>query len=151
MKGLEVEIPVLSRGKFKESTTFLFHSRRSIDIIICVSDSEYHWLFNECAKWLQSCLTLCDYMDSSLPGSSVHGILQARILKWVAMSFSILMNIWLMKTMYLYIKFISFWLWNTFFLSVKYAPSTLLRVMIYQWTKRTEILDYYEYYGRNIM
>ena len=38
-----------------------------------------------CAKWLQSCLTLCNPMDSSPPGSSVHGILQARILKWVAM------------------------------------------------------------------
>ena len=33
---------------------------------------------------LQSCLTLCDPMDCSLPGSSVHGILQARILGWVA-------------------------------------------------------------------
>ena len=33
----------------------------------------------------QSCPTLCDPMDCSLPGSSVHGILQARILKWVAM------------------------------------------------------------------
>ena len=37
------------------------------------------------AKSLQSCLTLCDPMDYSLPGSSVHGILQARILEWVAM------------------------------------------------------------------
>ena len=37
------------------------------------------------AKLLQSCLTLCDCMDSSPPGSSVHGILQARILEWVAM------------------------------------------------------------------
>ena len=33
----------------------------------------------------QLCLTLCDPMDCSLPGSSVHGILQARILEWVAM------------------------------------------------------------------
>ena len=33
----------------------------------------------------QACPTLCDPMDSSLPGSSVHGILQARILEWVAM------------------------------------------------------------------
>ena len=33
----------------------------------------------------QSCLTLCDPTDYSLPGSSVHGILQARILEWVAM------------------------------------------------------------------
>ena len=37
------------------------------------------------AKSLQSCPTLCDPMDNSLPGSSVHGILQARILEWVTM------------------------------------------------------------------
>ena len=36
----------------------------------------------------QSCLTLCDPMDYSSPGSSVHGILQARILEWVAISSS---------------------------------------------------------------
>ena len=41
-----------------------------------------------CAKSLQSCSTLCDPMDCSLPGSSVHGILQARILEWVAAPFS---------------------------------------------------------------
>ena len=40
------------------------------------------------AKLLQSCLTLCDPMDSSPPGSSIPGILQARILEWVAISFS---------------------------------------------------------------
>ena len=42
-------------------------------------------------KWVkvaQSCLTLCDPMDYSPPCSSVHGILQARILEWVAMPFS---------------------------------------------------------------
>ena len=37
------------------------------------------------AKSLQSCPTLCDSMDCRPPGSSVHGILQARILEWVAM------------------------------------------------------------------
>ena len=37
------------------------------------------------AELLQSCLTLCNPMDCSLPGSSVHGMLQARILEWVAM------------------------------------------------------------------
>ena len=41
--------------------------------------------FCMCAKSLQSCLTLCDPMGCSLPGSSVHGILQARILEWAAM------------------------------------------------------------------
>ena len=39
-------------------------------------------------KLLQSCLTLCDPIDGSPPGSSVHRILQARILEWVAISFS---------------------------------------------------------------
>ena len=37
---------------------------------------------------IQLCLTLCDPMDGSLPGSSVHGILQARILEWLAIPFS---------------------------------------------------------------
>ena len=37
-----------------------------------------------CAKSLQSCLTLCDPMARSPPGSSVHGILQARMLEWAA-------------------------------------------------------------------
>ena len=40
-----------------------------------------------CAR-AQSCMTLCDPMDCSPSGSSVHGILQARILEWVAVSFS---------------------------------------------------------------
>ena len=40
------------------------------------------------AQWLQSCPTLCDPIDSSPPGSPVPGILQARTLEWVAISFS---------------------------------------------------------------
>ena len=36
----------------------------------------------------KSCLTFCDFMDYSLPGSSVHGILQANVLEWVAIAFS---------------------------------------------------------------
>ena len=40
------------------------------------------------AQSLQSCLTPCDPMDCSLPGSSVHGVLKARTLEWVAISFS---------------------------------------------------------------
>ena len=43
------------------------------------------------AKSLQSCPTLCDPIDSSPPGSPVPGILQARTLEWVAISFS---NAW---------------------------------------------------------
>ena len=40
------------------------------------------------AKSLQSCLTLCDPVQGSPQGSSIHGILQARTLEWAATSFS---------------------------------------------------------------
>ena len=46
------------------------------------------------AKSLQLCLILCDPVDSSPPGSPVPGILQARTLEWVAISFS---NAWKWK------------------------------------------------------
>ena len=52
------------------------------------------WMKEGMCEWkvkvlvTQSCLTLCDPMDCSPPGSSVYGILQARILEWVAISFS---------------------------------------------------------------
>ena len=45
-------------------------------------DCKYFWYI------LQSCPTLCDPMDCSLSGSSVHGIFQARVLEWIAISFS---------------------------------------------------------------
>ena len=47
-----------------------------------------------CAKSLQSCPTLCNAMDCSLPGFSVYGIPQARILEWVAVPSSIRIHIW---------------------------------------------------------
>ena len=45
-------------------------------------------LVTAAAKSLQSCLTLWDPIDSSPPGSPIPGILQARTLEWVAISFS---------------------------------------------------------------
>ena len=39
-------------------------------------------------KWSQSCPTLCNPVNCSLPGFSIHGIFQAKVLKWVAISFS---------------------------------------------------------------
>ena len=56
----------------------------------CSKESETtEWLSTAAAaKTSQSCLTLCDPIDGSPPGSSVPGILQARILEWVAISFS---------------------------------------------------------------
>ena len=43
-----------------------------------------HMVLHACAKSLQTCMTLCNPVDCSPPGSCVHGILQARILEWVA-------------------------------------------------------------------
>ena len=54
----------------------------------------YHWATAAAAKSLQSCLTLCDPIDGSPPGSPIPGILQARTLEWVAISFS---NAWKWK------------------------------------------------------
>ena len=53
-----------------------------------------HGLAAAAAKSLQSCPTLCDPIDSSPPGSPIPGILQARTLEWVAISFS---NTWKWK------------------------------------------------------
>ena len=49
---------------------------------LCISPVRMH------AEWLPLCLTPCDCMDCSPPGFSVHGILQARILEWIAIHFS---------------------------------------------------------------
>ena len=46
------------------------------------------WQVHSCCSVAKSCLTPCHPMDRSLPASSVHGILQARILGWVAIPFS---------------------------------------------------------------
>ena len=58
----------------------------------------YHFLL-QCMKMksesevAQSCPTLSDHMDCSLPGSSVHGIFQAKVLEWVAIAFSVI-SVW---------------------------------------------------------
>ena len=53
------------------------------------SKSPFYMIFNtNDVKLLQSCPTLCESMDCSLPGTSVHEILEARKLEWVAMPFS---------------------------------------------------------------
>ena len=54
----------------------------------------FYFLLAAAAKSLQSCPTLCDPIDGSRPGSPVPGILQARTLEWVAISFS---NAWKWK------------------------------------------------------
>ena len=71
-------------------------------------------------KSLQSCLTLCDPIDGSPPGSPVPGILQARTLEWVAISFS---NAWKWK---LKVKSLShIWLPATLWTAAYQAPPSM--------------------------
>ena len=80
---------------------FLFLCKRICLMLNIKSDplhtAENNWFWFEtscpkytclCAQSLRSCPTLCDTLDCSPPGSSVHGILQSRILEWVAMPWS---------------------------------------------------------------
>ena len=53
-----------------------------------VGKHDFYCFAAAAAKSLQSCPTLCDPIDGSPPGSPVPGILQARVLEWVAISFS---------------------------------------------------------------
>ena len=72
------------------------------------------------AKLLQSCPTLCDPIDSSPPGSPVPGILQARTLEWVAISFS---NAWKWKVK---VKSLSHvWLFTTPWTAAHQAPLSM--------------------------
>ena len=58
-------------------------------LILAINESEIE-IESEVAHW---CPTLCDSVDCSQPGSSVHGILQARTLEWVAISYTPILNI----------------------------------------------------------
>ena len=69
--------PFRSSVTVPEGSPLWFPEARHVFLIICTG-----------AKSLQLCLTLCDSIDGSPPGSPVPGILQARTLEWVAISFS---------------------------------------------------------------
>ena len=64
------------------------------DTCIVVKPCHSSWTWSAAAKSLQSCPTRCDPIDGSPPGSAIPGILQARTLEWVAISFS---NAWKWK------------------------------------------------------
>ena len=71
-----VFIPIPKKGNAKECLKYC-----TIALIPHASKVKWH-------KVTQSCLTLCDPMDYSLPGFSIHGIFQAKVPEWVAISFS---------------------------------------------------------------
>ena len=74
---------------------FLDYGVLTIELpIILENKAKYIYTAAAAAKSLQSCPTLCDPRDGSPPGSAVPGILQARTLEWVAISFS---NAWKWK------------------------------------------------------
>ena len=66
----------------------LFSGARRKTILCHFKLTEKQEWYKEMCLVTQSCLTVCDPMDCSPPGSSVHESLQARILEWVAISFS---------------------------------------------------------------
>ena len=74
----------LFRGLFCYCYIFFLNwiSLTEVHLFIQQTVSNY-WPHCEWVRVARSCLTLCDPMDCSLPGSSVHGNLQARILEWV--------------------------------------------------------------------
>ena len=61
------------------------------------------------AKSLQSCLTPCDPIDGSPPGSSIPGILQARTLEWAAISFSKMISTLQIVSMYAFYLMDELW------------------------------------------
>ena len=81
--------PIISRQIEKEKVeavrNFFWGDSKITTDGDCSYEIKRHLLL---AKLLQSCPTLCDPIDGSPPGSAVPGILQARTLEWVAISFS---------------------------------------------------------------
>ena len=86
--------PIVTRASYHEvheSSSAHFQKRRAVKPILLRSMyrwNEFYPLHESKSEVAQSCPTLCDPEDCSLPGSYVHGILQARILEWIAIAFS---------------------------------------------------------------
>ena len=85
LKEAEAGIKIAGRNinnlRYADDTTLMAESEEELKHLLMKVKAA-------AAKSLQSCPTLCDPMDGSPPGSPVPGILQARTLEWVAISFS---------------------------------------------------------------
>ena len=95
---------LLLKDKYHYDIIHMWNLKYDTNDLICETDSQTQradllprgrrwgrmkWEYGiAAAKSLQSCLTLCDPIDGSPPGSAIPGILQARTLEWVAISFS---------------------------------------------------------------
>ena len=75
MRNVDSRIPISQKSCSKEAASFIYCYFRPLELAAA-------------AKSLQSCPTLCDPIDDSPPCSPIPGILQARTLEWVTISFS---------------------------------------------------------------
>ena len=99
-QGFGTKVDLLLGGSLMDSLCWAPLSFRHLTmfismVLVTCSVLEYHWVWIQAvstkvkeSEVAQSCPTLCDPMDCSLSGSSVHGIFQARVLEWIAISFS---------------------------------------------------------------
>ena len=111
---------VFVRMFLEDINVWLLDWVKKITLIIEDGNHSTHWGPAAAAKSLQSCPTMCDPIDGSPPGSPVPGILQARTLEWVAISFS---NAWKWK---LKVKLISrVWLLATPWTAAYQAPPSM--------------------------
>ena len=74
--GIKIAMRNINNLRYADDTTLIAESEEEKPL----DESE--------SEVAQSCLTLCDPMDSKLPGSFIHGVFQARVLEWIAVSFS---------------------------------------------------------------
>ena len=79
----------------------------------------------------QSCLTLSDPMDCSPPGSSAHGIFQARLLEWVASAFSCILYIDVIHNLYIVRSCILYLLYNCYTCYIIYMCVYIIHMYIY--------------------
>ena len=78
--GIKIARRNINNLRYADDTTLMAESEEELKSLLMKVKSE--------SEVAQSCLTLCDPMDCSLPGSSIHGIFQARVLEWGAIAFS---------------------------------------------------------------
>ena len=110
--GLPFPSPMHENGKCKWSRSVVSNSfAKNVSDKRLLSNTSKNPAATAAAKSIQSCLTLCDPIDSNPPGSPVPGILQARTLEWVAISFS------------------DSWKWK-----VKVKLHSLVRLLVTPWT-----------------
>ena len=99
MRGIQLALVIFSfTENFEDDKIYMHFYFFKCNILFLSFSGKYYMTFKNIvtatAKSLQSCQTLCDPIEGSLPGSTVPGILKARTLEWVAISFS---NAWKWK------------------------------------------------------